>query len=490
MKTERQPTPYDAIDAYVEKERRRLAMPGVSLAIVEGDRVVHLRGFGRARPGGAAPCPTTPFFIGSLTKSFTALAVMQLVEAGNVELDAPAQHYLPWFRVADPIASTRITVRHLLNQTSGLPTSAGEVILADDDSRPEATERQARALSTHKLIHAPGAAWEYSNSNYQLLGLIIEAASGERYADYIQRHIFTPLGMCHSFAPPAAAKQDGLAMGHQYWFGLPVPAPNMRLPHGAAAAGLLASSAEDLARWLIAHLNGGRYGEAQLLSRAGIEELHRGAVTFKAFGLPMQYAMGWFADMNGPTPLTWHSGTLPDFGAYMALLPDQKKGIVLLFNACHHWMNPILIDVGMGATALLAGQQPAPIWFVRLFPWLLRGQALIPALQLAGAAATVRQLVRWRRAPERRPSARRLWGRHVLFPLISSLLPALGLRPVLSKRRRYLKWYMPDYSLIAWVCGSFALLWSVARTALVLRASINAGPPRSRFGLLTAERRG
>ncbi len=86
---------------------------------------MHLRGFGRARPGGEAPTPQTPFFIGSLTKSFTALAVMQLVEAGKVELDAPVQRYLPWFRVADPQASAQMTVRHLLNQTSGLPVLPG-----------------------------------------------------------------------------------------------------------------------------------------------------------------------------------------------------------------------------------------------------------------------------------------------------------------------------------------------------------------------------
>jgi CubicO group peptidase (beta-lactamase class C family) len=141
---------YDAVDAYIEGQMRRLKMPGVSLAIVEGDQIVHLRGFGRARPGGEAPTPATPFFVGSLAKSFTALAVMQLVEAGKIELDAPVQRYLPWFRVADPQASAEMTVRHLLNQTSGLPESCGETALANFDDHPGATERQVRLL-------APGA---------------------------------------------------------------------------------------------------------------------------------------------------------------------------------------------------------------------------------------------------------------------------------------------------------------------------------------------
>ena len=99
-----EPSVYAAIDAYVEEQMKRLNIPGVSLAIVEGDQIVHMRGLGRARPGGEAPTPQTPFFIGSLTKSITALAVMQLVEAGKIELDAPVQRYLPWFRVADPHA--------------------------------------------------------------------------------------------------------------------------------------------------------------------------------------------------------------------------------------------------------------------------------------------------------------------------------------------------------------------------------------------------
>src|SRR5690349_10178035 len=137
----------DAIDRYIEQGLKRLNVPGAALAIVEGDQIVHQRGFGHAHPGGAPPSPQTPFFIGSLTKSFTALAVMQLVEAGKVDLDAPVQHYLPWFRVADPQASSQMTVRHLLNQTSGLSSVSGWAPLADSDNSPGAGERLARALA-------------------------------------------------------------------------------------------------------------------------------------------------------------------------------------------------------------------------------------------------------------------------------------------------------------------------------------------------------
>ena len=185
---------YEAMDAYVEAQMKHLNIPGAALAIVEGDTITHLRGFGKARPGGEAPTPQTPFFIGSLTKSFTALAIMQLVEYGKIELDAPVRRYLPWFRLADLKASSQITVRHLLNQTSGLPMLLGMANLDDTADRPDATERQVRGLSTLKLNRAVGSKFEYSNLNYNVLGLIVEAASGESYAAYIQKHVFTPLG--------------------------------------------------------------------------------------------------------------------------------------------------------------------------------------------------------------------------------------------------------------------------------------------------------
>jgi CubicO group peptidase (beta-lactamase class C family) len=288
-----------------------------------------------------------------------------------------------------------MTVRHLLNQTSGLPTSSGEISLADFDNSPGATERQARALSTLVLTRPVGSAFEYSNSNYNLLGLIIEAASGELYANYIQKQIFTPLDMSHSYTSPTIAKQNGLAVGHQYWFAVPFAAPNMPIPHGALPGGMLISTAEDMAHYMIAHLNGGRYGDVRILSGPGTDELQRGVGDVSAMGLPLgQYGMGWFVSEIGQTKLVWHNGTNPDFAAYMALLPEQKKGVVLLFNASHHWMNPVLSTVGEGVAALLAGDQPAPIPYVGMIPWMLRGLLLIPALQIGGVVATLRLLRR------------------------------------------------------------------------------------------------
>jgi CubicO group peptidase (beta-lactamase class C family) len=413
--------PYDAIDAYIEEQMRRLRIPAVSLAIVEGDQIVHYHGFGRARPGGEAPTPNTPFFIGSLTKSITALAVMQLVEAGKVELEAPVQRYLPWFRVADPQASAQMTVRHLLNQTSSLPLWPSEIAHADFDDRPDATERQVRELSTLKISRPVGSQCEYSNFNYNILGLIVETTSGISYADYVQTHIFNPLAMRHSYNSKAEAKQNGLAVGYRHWFSLPFPVPDMPVPAGMLPSGQLISCAEDVAHYLIAHLNGGRYRGVQILSPAGIDEMHRGVNELKMGELSGGlYGMGWFDIDIGQTKTYSHGGNVPDFSAFMAIVPEQKKGVVLLLNADPYGLPIITAEIGMGVTALLAGQQPAPIK-LDFIQWIMRLLPLIPLFQIVGVTATLQMLRRWNREPALRPSSGRIWGRHILLPLIPNL---------------------------------------------------------------------
>lgn len=482
-------TSYEAIDAYVEQQMQRLNIPGVSLAIVEGDEIVHLRGFGQARPDGEAPSPQTPFFIGSLTKSITALAVMQLVEAEKIELDAPVQHYLPWFRVADSQASAQIAVRHLLNQTGGLSTASGRIPLADFDDSPGATERQARALSTLELSHPIDSVFEYSNTNYNLLGLIIEAASGESYADYIQNHILTPLDMSHTYTSQDMAKQNGLAVGHRYWFAVPCAAPNLPVPQGSLPSGQLISSSEDMAHYMIALLNDGRYGNAQILSPAGIDELHRGVAEDIEMGISMgKYGMGWFVSETDQTKTVWHTGIVPNFFSYMALLPEQKKGVVLLFNTYGYLMTPTLTEVGAGVETLLAGGQPASSGF-DFMSWLQRGLLFIPLLQISGVAVTLRSLRRWRQDPMSRPSGGRKWGLHVLLPLIPNLLVALTLLPLLSATRGFWMLFMPDYAWIALICGSFAGIWAFLRTGLVLKALDEPVSPAISVGRLSSEQK-
>jgi CubicO group peptidase (beta-lactamase class C family) len=186
------PANFDAVDNYISSRMKELGIPGAALVIVQGDQIVHLKAFGVADGSGRLVTPQTPFFTGSTGKSFTALAIMQLVEADKIKLDAPVQTYLPWFRVADPNASAVITVRQLLNQVSGLPHVIGQTQLANADKSDSAIENNVRALARVELGAPPGRRYEYSNANYVTLGMVIQAVTGQSYEKYIREHIFRP----------------------------------------------------------------------------------------------------------------------------------------------------------------------------------------------------------------------------------------------------------------------------------------------------------
>src|SRR5438128_9530052 len=260
-----------SIDAYVSAQMQANHIPGVALGLVHNDQIVHLRGFGSADQSGRAVTPQTPFTLASVSKSFTALAVMQLVEASKVKLDAPVQRYLPWFRVADPVASARITLRHLLYHTSGLPSTDCE-----SDQVTISLEQYVRSLKSVVLDRPVGSRHEYCSTNYDVLGLIVQTVSGQPYALYLQQHVFAPLQMHDSFASEPEARRDGLAQGHRWFFG--VPTPFDYYPLSQVPAGGLISSAQDMTHYLVAQMNGGRFGSTSVLSSAGIATMHAPAV--------------------------------------------------------------------------------------------------------------------------------------------------------------------------------------------------------------------
>jgi len=462
---------YETIDAYVGQQLETLAVPGAVLVIVEGDEIVHVRGFGAAGPGREAPGPQTPFFIGSLSKAFTSLAVMQLVEEGKVELDAPVQRYLPWFTLADPQAAARITVRHLLNQTSGLSQVTGMLPLTDFDGAADAGERQGRALASYRPARPAGAEWEYSNMNFNLLGLIVEAVSGETYAGYVQEHIYAPLQMTHSYTVKAAAQQDGLAVGHSVWFGFPLPVPDLAVPQGSLPSGQLIASGEDVAHFLISQLNGGRYAGHSLLSPAGVALMQQPAARTGLAEVTMgDYGMGWFVSDTARGRRIWHMGEVPDFFAYMTLLPEQKRGMVLLVNANQQMYTYALCATGEGVAALLAGDElPSNAWGV--LPWALRALLLLPVAQAGSIVATLRTVKRWRSGALARPGRVRLWLRYLLLPTLFNLaLAALAAILPLMGLFRFMLFFMGDLVVVFTLSGLIALGWLCVRTPLLLRA--------------------
>src|SRR5687767_287883 len=207
---------FATIDAYIAARMKDLRIPGVAVGIVRNDQIVYLKGFGIADPSGRPVTPQTSFRLASVSKTITALAIMQLVEAGKIELDAPVQRYLPWFRVAveagsAPEESSAITVRHLLYHTSGIPQSAGNDNFYNGDSSDTALEANVRQLAKVALNRPVGTTYQYANLNYDALGLIVQTVSGQTYEAYIQENVFAPLEMDESFTSQAEAQTQDLA---------------------------------------------------------------------------------------------------------------------------------------------------------------------------------------------------------------------------------------------------------------------------------------
>ena len=275
--------------------------------------------------------------IGSITKSFTALAVMQLVDAGKVELDAPVQRYIPWFRVADPKAPAQtpalapersagasVTVRMLIDQTSGLP-QLPTFVTWTWPNYPDALERHVRLMANANLAFPPGQGFAYSNANYVTQGVIVQVVSGQSYEDYIRQHIFAPLDMQHSYVSQEAALQDGMASGYRWVFGFPIP---VTLPYNRAnlPAGFIISSAEDMAHFLIAQVNGGRYRDVSVLSREGI-------ALMQAEPPPGTYGLGWESVRIDGRRLINFDGATGNFQGSVFIDPESQVGVFVAANA-------------------------------------------------------------------------------------------------------------------------------------------------------------
>jgi CubicO group peptidase (beta-lactamase class C family) len=452
---------FAAIDAYVTQQVDRLGIPGAALGILQDGRIAHVQGFGVADSTGRAVTPQTPFYIGSLTKSFTALAVMQLVEAGQIDLDAPVQTYLPWFELADKEASAQITVRHLLNQTSGISTKDGN----RDRASQQGLEEAVRGLGNLSLTQPVGTTYQYSNLNYNIAGLIVEMVSGQSYADYVTEHIFEPLDMRHSYASRAAALADGLSAGHHYMFGHAFESEGI-LPPAHLPSGYLIASVEDMTHYAIAQLNGGRYGSTSILSPQGMAELH--APPIPRGGEDRYYAMGWSVSSLDGIPIVSHSGDVGHFHSAVVLMPDRGSGFILLANASGFVQLWQVDDMARGIFSLLNGKLPAPVSLPPGPRFLYWAVLLTPLLQIVGIVAS------WRYWRNRRIGQIVLTGvLYLAIPLLwLFVIPSVMEVPIWSVVRVSINHPELAYGLLASTVLGFG--WSV------IYAAMNLGKPRSR----------
>lgn len=316
--------------------------PGASIIVVKDGKTVFRKAYGMADLATRrALTPDTAMRIGSLTKQFTATAILMLADEGKLHLDDDITRFLPDY----PTHGQRITIEHLLTHTSGIPSYTGKPGYMLGVTRDMTVAQLIDSFKDDPLEFAPGSAWRYDNSGYVLLGAIIEKVSGMPYAAFLQQRIFTPLGMRHTAyegrelaAFPHASAYSPDATGFQ-----PSPPMSMSQPY---AAGALVSSVDDLARWDAA-VSGGKLLQPATWRRAFTPYT---LSTGKATG----YGYGWGITTLRGEPAIAHGGAITGFRTYALRLPAEHIYVAVLSNADAGVTSPD--GVAMRAAAIALGK--------------------------------------------------------------------------------------------------------------------------------------
>lgn len=434
------------IDRFIQSKLAKSSLPGLSVAVVHGDSILLSKGYGITGTNTQVTA-NTPFAIASLSKAFTAMAVMQLVEAGQIELKAPVVTYLPSLQMED-VRGTTITVEQLLHQTSGLgDTGFPEMAYKEQPSTLE--EAMGRFKKAH-LVSTPGQKYRYHNPNYQLLAMLVEAVSHEKFSGYLQKHIFKPLKMTHSREVSATKSfyttTDGFSDGHIFFFGKPIAIREPDWFVGGAAG--IVTCANDMAHWLTLQLKHGSFENTQLLDSTHIAMMYKVPA-----GQP--YGMGWFLTENANLH---HNGVLWTHSSDQLILRKGGYGIVVLFNGGLTAFVDYYSFI-QGIADILNNQEseiPAfPDWYYAI------GVGVIFLIAIGLAVRRFFRLSQWKRNYVQRPTWRTgLYLFIRLLPLISFLfIPFL----VTAVSGRVLNWQriflaFPDIIL---GLGTIAVLHSV-----------------------------
>lgn len=333
-------TPVRKIDNIVEAGRRELRLPSVSIAIMRGHKLVLAKGYGLADRAARAPATAhTIYGIGSLSKQFTAAAIMKLYEEGRLQLDEPVTKYLHDYRAAQ---TTVPTIRNLLLQNSGLPEwdelPEMQDIDTGDASRFELS-RMIDVIARQPQLYRPGDWWSYSNSNYTVLAAVVQQVSGTAHDEYLARTFFEPLGLKSTGGCASArmAEGDRRAAGYQdnnSYALRPLTAIKARAFTGS---GGLCSNAVDLALWMRALVDGRAVSVNSFRQMTTVVAVRAGFTPPYGFGLSMLPLVGQRA--------IWHGGVLAGYTAYLAYFPDQDLIIAATANARHARLDSVVKDI-------------------------------------------------------------------------------------------------------------------------------------------------
>ena len=319
------------LDGVMRAHRARLDLPAAAVVVVRGSRVLAVRGYGYQNREARAPIDpaTSMFHIGSTGKLFTWTAVMQLVEAGRLDLDTDVNQYLRTLRVPATF-SEPITLRHLMTHTAGFQEGILGYFIGHDTTDIRSIEATLRAHIPAR-VRPPGRLASYSNYGASLAGLIVEEVSGEPFAEYIERHIYAPLGIRYATfrEPIPAALRPFAVVGYRKENGVYVAQP-FEIDGGFVPAGGTVMATLDMAKFMMAHLHGGQWGGGRILGAEATALMHRTAF---APDPPIPgTALGFIESRFNGRRVIGHDGDSQDFHVSLLLLPEDTVGLYLAYE--------------------------------------------------------------------------------------------------------------------------------------------------------------
>ncbi len=451
--------PTDSIDDFIAKEMREAGVPGLAYAVVDDGVITNSAAHGVKNTGSGDKVSTdTPFITGSVSKSFTALAVMQLVEAEKIDLDEKLSQYLSEF--ADQPAGA-IKIRQLLSHTSGFSTFQGNVSHTEETGGDGVLAYQATQIAKLTPANEPGTQWEYSNQNYKLLGRLIEVVSGTGYVTYVETNIMKPVGMANSFVSDGES-YDQMATGHRPWFGSKHPMRENPSHLGSAPQGGIVATAADLARYMQMMMN----GEDDVLSAEG-----KAAMMRPAGDVSPSYGFGWFIDREDGT--VSHSGASPGFEALATMIPSENKGVVVLVNAGSGIGFGETIELRNGITARAIGLdyagEASRFWQKTMFV----GLALLPIMYFLS------MIWAWRHRSQLRAKSGAFGLFSLWFPLLTTIAAALFIFMVVprlfSASVATIRLFQPDTGLILIAAAVAGVAWAVLRLVIAYSGKAEDG---------------
>ncbi len=309
---------YESVSKELEKEIEKNHISGMSVIVVNPKEVLFSKTYGNCES------IDTPFIIGSMSKSFTALSIIRLAEEGRIDINKPISTYIDtslYFKNKGD--GDKITVKQLLNQNSGIGTY--------------------QKLGSIEITKNYGK-YEYANANYNLLGKIIESVSNENYSDYVTKNIFEPLEMNHTSATLEGSKKNRLLKGYQNCFGFPIaieanyPTDNSWIQ---VPAGFISSSARDMGKYLQMYLNNG----LDIVTEDSIHKMFYDYIPQDDIDRDY-YGMGWVYTKYYSKPILTHSGLVENYTSKMFIIPESNIGGVVLVNMNDYLVtNKLLEDI-------------------------------------------------------------------------------------------------------------------------------------------------